>query len=588
MLQEFLNRANRDESVYIDEVQNCFSGEPCVIRCALEMTLGGEKRFDIRIPWIDSNDVQAFEFLKEYVYARIYNTICTLGGVSMHLIVSRDDGQAQSLLQNLNQDFMVDAPRSGRTGYGKCLNVTDRVNAAEGKGPFKFYISYEDKVSSYQEQQQNVDAIGVFRKAVVSAQSGLYCGIDIGGTDIKLIGAKDGKICAVKEFDWNPAAFTTCEQLMGPILLLVRIVRAAVSISDGGTLEQQTLVAQLLDKDAPINRMKVLIKELEAVTPLRELDGIGVSFPDVVIDNMIVGGETLKTKGIREASSDYEQEFAKLRQLELQLKEFCKESGNVRMGNDGSLAAYTAAVEWAWESEHRDKVSNGVFAHTLGTELGSGWIDEGGKIPQFPLEIYNCIIDIGAYPSRRYNAQDVRSVRNFNTGLCGTLQKYTSQYGAYRFAARLLKENAEKEYEALFDKGYLTKNDDGLFVVMQPKDMRKALLEYLMANACEGQTEMEQIFCEIGRCLYAAWYVAEDILNPVAKSRVLFGRFVKREPCFRLIEQGIHTQAPIEIYAADSSLAYTPLMLDLEHDPIHTVAQFGQAVGAVYFAAADN
>ena len=51
------------------------------------------------------------------------------------------------------------------------------------------------------------------------------------------------------------------------------------------------------------------------------------------------------------------------------------------------------------------------------------------------------------------------------------------------------------------------------------------------------------------------------------------------------MEQGVHSQAPVELYAADSSLAYTPLMLDLEHDPVHTVAQFGQAVGAVYFAA---
>ena len=106
-----------------------------------------------------------------------------------------------------------------------------------------------------------------------------------------------------------------------------------------------------------------------------------------------------------------------------------------------------------------------------------------------------------------------------------------------------------------------------------------------MNRACEGQPQMEQIFREIGRCLYAAWCVAEDILAPAVKSRVLFGRFVKKEHCFRLMEQGVHSQALVELYAADSSLAYTPLMLDLEHDPVRTVAQFGQAVGAVYFAA---
>lgn len=503
-----------------------FSGGLCVIRCTLYLTLGGEKQFEIRTPVIDEADTQA-----------------------------------QRLLRDLNRDFMIDTPRAERTGYGKCLNVTDRVNAAVGKAPFRFSISQEAHALAKAAQPQKADATEVFCRAVVSAQTGLYCGVDIGGTDIKLVGAQNGRICAVKEFDWNPAAFTTCAQLTAPVLLLVRIIRAALSLPDTQTPEQQALLAKLLEKDVSVEQMQPLLEQLEMLVQLKLLDEIGVSFPDVVIDDMIVGGETLKTKGIRDTAADYEQEFAELRQLGPQLKAFCRKSGHVHIGNDGSLAAFTAAVEWAWEPAHRAKVRSGAFAHTLGTELGSGWIDTTGEIPQIPLEIYNCIIDLGAYSSRRYDTRDVRSVRNFNTGLSGTLQKYTSQYGAYRFAARLLPEAAPEVYQALFDE------------------------EYLMNRACEGQPQMEQIFREIGRCLYAAWYVAEDILAPAVKSRVLFGRFVKKEHCFRLMEQGVHSQALVELYAADSSLAYTPLMLDLEHDPVHTVAQFGQAVGAVYFAA---
>lgn len=538
-----------------------FSGGLCVIRCTLYLTLGGEKQFEIRTPVIDEADTQALAFLQDYVYARIYNVICTLGGASMQLSVGDDDRQAQRLLRDLNRDFMIDTPRAERTGYGKCLNVTDRVNAAVGKAPFRFSISQEAHALAKAAQPQKADATEVFCRAVVSAQTGLYCGVDIGGTDIKLVGAQNGRICAVKEFDWNPAAFTTCAQLTAPVLLLVRIIRAALSLPDTQTPEQQALLAKLLEKDVSVEQMQPLLEQLEMLVQLKLLDEIGVSFPDVVIDDMIVGGETLKTKGIRDTAADYEQEFAELRQLGPQLKAFCRKSGHVHIGNDGSLAAFTAAVEWAWEPAHRAKVRSGAFAHTLGTELGSGWIDTTGEIPQIPLEIYNCIIDLGAYSSRRYDTRDVRSVRNFNTGLSGTLQKYTSQYGAYRFAARLLPEAAPEVYQALFDE------------------------EYLMNRACEGQPQMEQIFREIGRCLYAAWCVAEDILAPAVKSRVLFGRFVKKEHCFRLMEQGVHSQALVELYAADSSLAYTPLMLDLEHDPVRTVAQFGQAVGAVYFAA---
>jgi hypothetical protein len=589
MLQEFLNRAKKNESVYIDEVMRSFSGKPCVIHCTLELTLGGQNHFDICTPVIQEDDEQAFAFLQEYVYARIYNAISALGGASMRLSTNLNDRQAQRLLQNLDRDFMVNVPHKERSGYGKCLNVADRVNAAENRTPFHFIYSFDKELCCRQAECQKVDAAEAFCRAVAAADNGLYCGVDVGGTDIKLVGAKYGQLCAVKEFDWNPAIFTTADQLTDPILLLIRIIRAAISLPDEPDAAQTELLARLLNKDAAISEMQTLVQQLEStMQQLLLLDGVGVSFPDVVIDDMIVGGETLKTKGIRDAAEDYEKEFSKLRLLGPQIKVFCKDTGRVHMGNDGSLAAFTAAVEWAWDPEHRDMIRKGVFAHTLGTELGSGWIDEAGLIPQIPLEIYNCIIDLGSYPSRGFDPRDVRSVRNFNTGLCGTLQKYTSQYGAYRFALLLMKDKAPNDYQKLFDEGYLRKADDGIYVVTQPKDMRKALLEYLMTQACCGQAESEQVFREIGRCLYAAWYAAEDILNPAAKSRVLFGRFVKKERCFRLMVEGMHTQEPIALYAADSDLAFTPLMLDLEHDPVHTVAQFGQAVGAVYFSAMEH
>ena len=164
------------------------------------------------------------------------------------------------------------------------------------------------------------------------------------------------------------------------------------------------------------------------------------------------------------------------------------------MGNDGSLAAFTATVEWAWDPTHRKMVRNGVFAHTLGIELGSNWINELCQIPQIPLEIYNCTIDLGVY----------------------------------RFAVCPLKTNAPDAYKALIDEKYLVETDGGIRVVPHPKDIRKALLEYLMVQACFGRLKIEQAFREIRRCLYAACFVAGEILKPASKSRILFGRFVKK------------------------------------------------------------
>ena len=48
-----------------------------------------------------------------------------------------------------------------------------------------------------------------------------------------------------------------------------------------------------------------------------------------------------------------------------------------------------------------------------------------GSIPEIPLEVYNFIIDLGSFEQKKYDANDVRSINNFNTGLAGTLHKYT-------------------------------------------------------------------------------------------------------------------------------------------------------------------
>ena len=68
--------------------------------------------------------------------------------------------------------------------------------------------------------------------------------------------------------------------------------------------------------------------------------------------------------------------------------------------------------------------------------------------------------------------------------------------------------------------------------------------------------------------------------------RYLFGRFVKRPRVFELIGRGFYELCPdIKLVAADNALAKSPLMRALADDGSVTVAQFGQAVGAVYYGA---
>jgi hypothetical protein len=581
MIREFLTNAERGENVYISDVRKAFSGAECVVACELSLVTGGSKRWEIRFPDARSETEKAF--VREYVYAILNNLIYTFGGTAMTMSVSPRDTLAKSICGTLDDVFQVRLPKRERSGYGKCLNVTDRINASMGRGPFAFHIVETPLPAETPQPQPKADAVSSLQNAVETACGATLCGIDIGGTDIKVVGIRDGRIAAVKEYDWNPSEMTKIEQVIEPILLMARVARAAIFLPDSP--DAAALREKMLKKGASGEEMESALDECrKTFGEAAPLDGIGVCFPDVVIDDMIVGGETYKTRGIRNASPDYETEFSKLSTLRTMLLKQCRPGGKVHMSNDGSLAAYTAAVELAHSSQ-ADSVANGVFAHTLGTELGTGWIDETGEIPPITLEIYNCIIDLGNRPARAYHELDVRSVNNFNTSLSGTLQKYGSQSGAYRLALRIFEEKAPERYAELFEKGFLEHRDGGVFVCRAPEDMRKPLLEHLMCLASDGDPHAEEIFREIGAFLSVTFEETEWMLAPKSRSRVLFGRFVKHKRCFELMQEGANARYPVRLVAGDGNLAFTPLMLDLKRDPAHTVAQFGQAVGAAYFAA---
>ena len=231
-------------------------------------------------------------------------------------------------------------------------------------------------------------------------------------------------------------------------------------------------------------------------------------------------------------------------------------------------------------------IHDGVFAHTLGTELGSGWVTEDGTIPDIPLEIYNCIIDLGSYPERQYAPDDVRSVNNFNTQLAGTLQKYTSQSGVFRLAAKYLPDEDPALFAELLERGMLVASDTGLFVPTEPRDMRKPLLEFLMQAAEAGGHPAVRPDLPRDRGVHGRRLArVQVVLDPAVEARILFGRLVKRRACFDLMIEGARAIAPaLELEVADDEMANTDLMRQLRDSEAYTVAQFAQAIGAVHYA----
>ena len=218
-------------------------------------------------------------------------------------------------------------------------------------------------------------------------------------------------------------------------------------------------------------------------------------------------------------------------------------------------------------------MSGGVIAHSLGTDLGTGWLNADGSIPEIPLELYDFLLDLGSWPSRELEARDPRCVRNENSGLPGA-RRYLGQAAAFRLA--------QKIKPSLLD-GFTVQEGETLALSEQP-DLRKPCLEHLMQKAQDGDEAARDIFRQIGGHLGQVNRELDFLLHPGSHVRFLFGRFVKKTACFALLREGCAVTAPeLRLEAADDTLAETALMAALARRGSAAVAQFGQAVGAVYF-----
>ena len=499
MLAEFLRQAREDRPVYITDVRRAFqSGGTRPFHIHVRLYDGTVRQFPLRLP--ETRTPEEAEFVRSYVHAMLYNILSSLGALRIDLYLDPSDRECAEMAQALDTVFQTDLPKASRTGFGKCLNVNERTVFAltQGRESFSFRacdIAGEPQVS---EPETLACSEPVFSALPAMTRGRLLLGIDIGGTDIKLAVSFDGELALCKEFDWFPASFATAEELIDPILLLTRLLRAAGTLYAQGKKKQ--IDAAALSKTATLTEM----------------------------------------------------------------------------------ARGAAAMEQAAAGAD---VSRGFFAHTLGTELGTGWVRPDGSIPEIPLEVYNFIIDLGSFPQKQYDANDVRSINNFNTLLPGTLQKYTCQSGVFRHAARDLPEQDAAVYAEALEKGLFLPQGSRLIVPTEPKDMRKPCLEYFMAMAADpAHPACAEIFRRIGEYLAVTWSETQYILLPETPDRTLFGRLVKNPVCFDLMCQGAARREPeLRQYAADGSLANTALMRQLDSHPDYTVAQFAQAVGAIFY-----
>lgn len=589
LLSHFIETAKKDEAVYISHVRDNF------LACAgsdliLDLTKfdGNIRRISLRIPVMEEHTEDENRFIKEYLFAEIYNILSALGGKKLDIYVNPLPPNLQDIFAELPLAFGIGQARKERKAYGRSVNVIERMlDSAGEKTPFAIRIHESEAPQISNKSNVSADMIKHFSSVFEGIENKILCGVDIGGTDIKLAVSLKGKLCYLKEYDWFPALFTRSKQLIDPIKLLLRLLRARVSYAELQT--ENEIVSNLnraIDQHLSDSEIAEIVAEAEKdlAQNIIGFDSIGLCFPDVVIRNKIVGGEVFKTRGIRDNPNiEYESEFKKLMNLDDILLEYCAPNGTVQMTNDGPMAAFTAAIELIAQGEG-NRLKNGRFAHTLGTELGTGWLDERGEIPEIPLEVYNFIIDLGSYGARQYHPDDLRSINNFNTGLPGTLQKFMAQNGVFRLAIKASQQGNGELYRQLLQEGFIEETNDGVYVALKPNDMRKPLLEFLMKRCEAKDPEMEAVFLEIGRSTGITYRETEHVLKPQTHERIMYGRLVKLPHCFDLIKQGAaEIDSSQEMSVADEQNAFSDLMLQLKAHSFYTVAQFAQSIGALYY-----
>ena len=527
MISDLIALAATGAPLWLPELREQFAQATKKEKLIIRFTFGRNDAIDhvLFIPSAESEEEN--RFLLRFTAAQIYNLLSAFSAREVRIFCEQSAAKLLSALP-----VLFDTP----DGLGKVRSIAHRIH-----GSFQIVFSPLDSYTPFPTPAATRHAdLGEGLRELCSRVKDKGCvGIDIGGSDIKLAVSAGERLLDLKEYDWNPAASPTVEGILDPILAL--ICESKKSLQKEGF----------------------------------DLDAVGISFPDIVIGDRIVGGETPKTKGMRDNPSlDYEREFARLRELKTNVLALCSPGGRVRITNDGNMAAFSAALELAAGGAD-EMIREGVIAHSLGTDLGTGWLRSDGSIPAYPLEMYDLLLDLGDDLSASLPPEDLRSTRNENSGMNG-VRRYLGQAAAYRLAYKLDPSMLE---------GFTRQDGNLLIVPTAPEDLRKPCLEHLMRLAATGKPEAEEVFRQIGRNLSIVAREMNWIFGKTPPLRFLFGRFVKQRRCFELLCEGFNeAQTGIRLEIADEELANTALMRALSRTDNVTVAQFAQAIGSIYFA----
>lgn len=529
------------------------------------------------------------ELYRRYLLAMINNMLVSFGGSKLSIYREEGSEFLDQLLMSAIAEFQQDSLRNDRTGYGVYLNYINRMNVFLGLGRFKIEIcnikewprlnpekEYRIYIPEDEKKEQEL-----LRRTATELLGTCICSLDVGGNSIKGAVVKDGKILVLKEYQWYPTGCKVAEEMNDPMILMVRFLSVCTGLMErDGSL---TKIQNAFVCNTPYAELLSITKQAEEEGIFSEgrFDSIVVGFPDIVVHNKIAGGESFKHLGLKNnPETDYEIEFFKTSDLDDMVAPYGKPGAPIIVLNDGNAASYITSVEQAFAKEaFLDE--NGLFANTIGTEMGTGFISQGGTIQHIPLEGFQHVIDLGNEEYQNYPASDIRSVLSTNTGIAGVVQKYISQMGLFRMAITTLYERKEPLFTELLEKGLLTFDEkaDVMSSVLEPKDRRGELTRYLVAQLEKKNEAVEEAYRMMGKAMGILIDQDKRIFPEIATTRLLSGGIIANNRAFELLREGLKAHnSSYEVMRLDEETMYSPLLKSMKPEE----RNFNVAIGSAY------
>jgi uncharacterized membrane protein len=142
-VNQFIQDAEHDKPVYITRVRNRFLQEAGVAVVIHILRFDGSTTvFSLRLPANYTGDAQR-DFVKRYIFAEIHNILSALGGEKIDIYINTQNEKITGLLREINSVFGIGLNRRERPGYGRSINVIERMLDSLGGGK-KFYLTVQD------------------------------------------------------------------------------------------------------------------------------------------------------------------------------------------------------------------------------------------------------------------------------------------------------------------------------------------------------------------------------------------------------------------------------------------------------------